>query len=219
MQVDGVGWEGQGAGCRLIDLDGNGRPELVLMAYDNPAGANSFRYKVGMDLNTSGVAASWGGTIEVAGVGWEGQGAGIAFTNLDANPRPEMVLMAYDNPTGPNSFRYKIGWNVNSSGIAGSWSGYIQADGVGDEGQGADLDFVDMDANGRPEMVLMAYDNPAGGNTYRYRIGWNLNASGAAEEWQSGFLSYPGTGHEGEGAGLAVANLDGVRPDFLLCIS
>ena len=216
IEVAGVGNEGQGAGVLLIDLDGNGRPELILMAYDNPAGPNSFRYKVGMNLNISGIAASWSSTIEVAGVGDEGQGAGVAFTNLDANPRPEIVLMAYDNPAGPNSFRYKIGWNVNSSGVAASWSATIQVDGVGNEGQGADLDFVDLDANGRPEMILLAYDNPSGPNTYRYRIGWNLNDSGVAEEWQPGFITYPGTGNEGEGAGLAVANLDGGRTDLLL---
>ncbi|MGH7491321.1 MAG: M66 family metalloprotease [bacterium] len=216
VQVTGVGDEGQGAGCRLLDLDGNGRPELILMAYDNPAGANSFRYMVGLNLNVSGVAASWSGSIQVSGVGNEGQGAGVACTNLDANARPEMVFMAYDNPAGPNSFRYKVGWNVNAAGVAASWSAAIQVDGVGNEGQGADLDFVDLDANGRPEMILMAYDNPAGGNTYRYRLGWNLSNTGVAAEWQPGLIIYPGTGNEGEGAGLAVANLDGLRTDLLL---
>ena len=216
IQVDGVGDEGQGAGARLIDLDGNGRPELVIMAYDNPAGPNSFRYRIGWNLNTAGIATSWSNSIQVQGVGNEGQGAGLTFTNLDNNSRPEMILMAYDNPAGPNSFRYRIGWNVNNAGIAASWSNYIQVDGVGNEGQGADVDVIDLDLNGRPEIVLMAYDNPAGANSYRYRIGWNLTAAGTAEEWQSGYLTYPGAGNEGDGAGLAVANLDGGRTELLL---
>jgi hypothetical protein len=216
VQVGGVGWEGQGAGCRLIDLDGNGRPELVLMAYDAPSGANSFRYRVGMNLDAQGNVASWGGTVQVGGVGWEGQGAGVAFTNLDANPRPEMILMAYDNPGGANTFRYRVGWNVDRAGIATSWSANVEVAGVGWEGDGADIDLVDLDANGRPEMILVAYDNPNGVNTYRYRIGWNVAANGIAAEWQDGFLSYPGTGARGQGAGLAVANLDGGRTDLLL---
>lgn len=33
--------------------------KMMLMAYDNPAAANGFRYKVGCNLNTSAVAASW----------------------------------------------------------------------------------------------------------------------------------------------------------------
>ena len=221
IEVDGVGDEGEGAGIRLIDLDGNGRPELILMAYDNPAGANSFRYRVGMDLDTSGHAASWGGVVEVSGVGWEGQGAGLAFTNLDNDPRPEMVLMAYDNPTTPkeNSFRYRIGWNVDASGVPTFWSGFQQVDGVGWEGQGADVDFVDIDGNGRPEMILMAYDHPTGKpNNFRYRIGWNLNTDGATDDW-SDYITYPADKHsvEGEGAGLAVADIDtNGQPDLLL---
>jgi hypothetical protein len=38
----------------------------------------------------------------------------VALANLDSNPRPEMVLMAYDNPTvNPNTFRYRVGKNIS----------------------------------------------------------------------------------------------------------
>ncbi|HLE82314.1 MAG TPA: hypothetical protein VJA25_13640, partial [Dehalococcoidia bacterium] len=43
-----------------------------------------------------------------------------------------------------------------------SWSSYNQVSGVGDAGDGADLAFTNLDADPRPEMILMAYDNPAG---------------------------------------------------------
>ena len=84
---------------------------MILMAYDNPAGANSFRYKIGWNLNTSGVATNWSNYVQVPGVGWEGQGADIAVCNLDNNPAKEYIFMAYDNPAGANSFRYKILFN------------------------------------------------------------------------------------------------------------
>ncbi len=58
------------------------------------------------------MATSWGSTIQVPGVGAGAYGAGIAFVNLEANPRPEIILMAYDNSAGSKNFRYKIGWNV-----------------------------------------------------------------------------------------------------------
>jgi hypothetical protein len=77
------------------------------MAYDNPAQANSFRWRVGWNLGMNGVAQSWeNGFRTVAGVGWEGAGAGLDAGNVDTDPRPDLFFMAYDNPAGANTFRY-----------------------------------------------------------------------------------------------------------------
>jgi hypothetical protein len=177
--VPGMGWEGQGAGIAVTNLDGNPRPDLIVVVYDNPSGANNFRYKIGWNLSPGGAVTTWSGVTQVDGLGWEGQGAGIGITNLDTNTRPEMVFMAYDNPAGPNTFRTKIGWNVDASGIAASWSGMTTYAGVGNEGQGAGIRFTDTDGDGRPDMLLMAYDNPSGGNTFRFEVGRNLNSRGS----------------------------------------
>jgi hypothetical protein len=182
-----MGWEGQGAGIAAANLDADPRPDLIVMVYDNPAGANNFRYKIGWNLGPGGAVTSWSGATQVDGVGWEGQGAGVAVTNLDANPRPEMVFMAYDNPAGANNFRTKVGWNVNTAGIAASWSPYTQWQGVGWEGQGAGIRFLDTDASGRPDMILMAYDNPAGANTFRFEVGRNMTTTGNALGLPFGF--------------------------------
>lgn len=32
---------------------------------------------------------------------------------------------------------------------------------------------------GAPEFIFMSYDNPSGANEFRYRIGYNVNATGA----------------------------------------
>jgi hypothetical protein len=124
-------------------------------------------------VSTAGTATSWSNHIQVAGVGHEGQGAGVAFTNLDTNARPEMLLLAYDNPSGENNFRYKIGWNLSATGVATSWGGYVQAPGVGAEGHGAGVAISDIDGNGKLDLLVVAYDNPSGANTFRFRIGWD----------------------------------------------
>ena len=36
----------------------------------------------------------------IGGVGWEADGAGLAVGNLDSDPRPDAILMAYDDPAG-----------------------------------------------------------------------------------------------------------------------
>jgi hypothetical protein len=160
------------------------------MAYDNPPGGNTFRYKIGWNIATNGVASSWIAMIEVPGVGWEGQGAGIAIANLDSNPRPEIVLMAYDNPSGGNTFRYKIGWNVATNGVASSWGYVNEVSGVGHEGQGADLAIYDINGNGKPDIVLMAYDNPAGANSFRFKIGWDFVSTMSHEDNDNQFVGY-----------------------------
>ena len=218
-QIDGVGWEGQGAGAAITNLDGDARPELILMAYDNPAQANNFRYKIGWNLDNTGAATRWdAGFTMIEGVGWEGQGADVLVTNLDDDARPEMILMAYDNPAQANNFRYRIGWNLGPNGIAQHWDpGFILVEGVGWEGQGAGSTIANLDNDPRPELILMAYDNPAQANNFRYKIGWNLGANGIAQSWDPGFTMIDGVGWEGQGAGIAMANLDSdPRVDMLL---
>jgi hypothetical protein len=216
-QTGGLGWFGQGAGVELVNLDSNPRPEMVLMAYDAPWGANNFRYKIGWNLTTGGVPLWWTNYPQIGGVGWEGQGAGLEFLNLDSNPRPEMVIMAYDNPWGANNFRYKVGWNVDSSGNPSFWSGYPQIGGVGWEGQGAGVTFANLYGSSRPEMLVMAYDNPWGANTFRYRIGQDTGTGGAPSFW-GGMKLVDGVGWEADGADPELFDIDndGIAELFLM---
>jgi hypothetical protein len=50
---------------------------------------------------------------------------------------------------------------VGTNGKAAIWGNYVKVDGVGWEGQGADILINDLDDNGSLDMILMAYDNPA----------------------------------------------------------
>ena len=79
------------------------------MAYDNPWGANTFRYLIGQDMNTAGaVTGGWSGMKLVDGVGWEADGADPDLFDIDNDGIKELFLMAYDDPWGPNTFRYRV---------------------------------------------------------------------------------------------------------------
>jgi hypothetical protein len=211
-QVGGATFESQGGGMAITDLNGNGIPDIVFMTIDHPGNkANAFHYTVCWDVDQTGNPAWCQPMAPVGGLGWDDQGGGIAFTQLDSDPRPEMVLMGIDHPGGKNnSFWYTIGWNVNSNGVPTHWSPVVQVDGVGWEAQGGGLTFVQLDGDPRPEMVLMAID-PSG--TYRYKVGWNIGADGLARSWSSGteaLIDPPlGNGLPSQGGGVAFANLEG----------
>jgi hypothetical protein len=95
---------------------------MVLMAYDNPPGANQFRWYCGRNLNDRGIASTWelctgcynnavagqpGGRY-VEGCGWEAAGAAAVVSDVDRDGTQDLVLMAYDDPEGPNTFRYRV---------------------------------------------------------------------------------------------------------------
>ncbi len=208
IAIPGVSTHGQGAGVAIGNFDGNNRPEMVLMAYHNSKGMNLFRYKVGKDLAPDGVAASWSDVIDVEGVGNEGNGAGAAIWDINGNGKADLVFMAYDSSKRANTFKYKVGWDLDANGIASSWSGIVEVEGVGHLAEGAGVALGDLDANGRPELILMAYDSPDGPNSFRYKVGWNLNPGAIAAEWTAAEL-VPGVSDEAEGAGIGIVDLDG----------
>ena len=55
----GVGWEGAGADLAYADVNNNGIDDVIVMAYDDPNGANQFRYRIGFDVDDDGVAQKW----------------------------------------------------------------------------------------------------------------------------------------------------------------
>ena len=53
----------------------------------------------------------------------------------------------------------------------------------------------------------MVYDNPAGGNSFKY-VRATLNKNGIVESQSTTSATYPGLGDEGQGAGIAIADID-----------
>jgi hypothetical protein len=214
-----IGHSTAGLGIAVGPVTGGPAPDLVMAWMDDPGGANTAFYRVGRDLDGSGLNAQW--SADVAVPGWYGDStSGLAVTlgDLDADGIPELVLAWIDDPDGDNAIHYKIGRNFDPSGVARSWSDPIRVPGsVGDTSAGLGVALTDLRGNGRPDLVLFWIDDPDGENNGRARIGWDLEPSGTPIGGWSDLLHFAGWwGSNTAGAGAAVASIRGfARPDLI----
>ena len=110
FEVDWFSWENQDAGIAVADLDGNGRPELIVFQIDNPPGANQGYYQIGWNLDTTGkISGGWSPWVTIADWPyWDNQGAGVAAADLNQDGRAELILLQIDNPPQANQGYYRV---------------------------------------------------------------------------------------------------------------
>jgi Domain of unknown function (DUF1929) len=125
IPVDWFSWSNQGAGLAIADLDGNGRPEIIIFQIDNPPGENAGFYRVGWNLDPLGrVQDGWGPWVRMDG--WqsvEDQGGGFALASFGAG-RPKAVIFHVDNPPGLNAGRFAVtdvSLDIDTAAVKGVW--------------------------------------------------------------------------------------------------
>jgi hypothetical protein len=177
------GWENQGGGIAVGDLDGSGRPDLVVFHVDNPGGDNHGYYRIGCNLDIHGaVTGDWTNPIQVPGwFGWENQAGSVALADLNGNGHPDLVVFHIDNPGGENHGYLRVGRDLAVDGtVAGGWSAPVLIPGwFGAEDQGGGVALADIDGNGHPDVVVFHIDNPGGENHGYCRVGWGLGVNGS----------------------------------------
>ncbi|MCW3466127.1 FG-GAP repeat domain-containing protein [Chitinophaga nivalis] len=207
--LNAFGWIIEGGDVAATDLNGNGIPDLIYLINDAPAGPNYFRYYVGWDVSETGYPSSVTGIKQIASNSSISEGAGIAVGDIDKNGIPDLVLLAYDAPDGPNNFVYIVGFNLNANGDPAYWSSPITVFGTNYVAQGAAASLADIDANGTLDLLLSSYHFDVEGK-FTYKIAFNLNSAGFSTNIKD-YGVHAGTylGHIIQDIGTALADLNG----------
>lgn len=208
-QVSGLGHINQGAGVAIGDIDKNGRPDMILMGIDNPKGKNNFWYKVLYDIDENGYYSKESSILSISAEGWENSGGDIALCDLNNNGILDMVLLCTDKPTtAGRAYRwYYVAYDLKPNGHYNSLSSLNTLDELGFFYDGAGIDICDINKNGTPDLLMMVYDAPEGENSFRYQIAFDLQSNGNYLSL-SPVYEVPGLGHDGDGAGVAVGDID-----------
>jgi hypothetical protein len=125
IPLDWFSWFNQGAGVALADLDGNGRPEIIIFQIDNPPGENAGFYRVGWNLDAQGrVQEGWGPWVRIDNWGsFEDQGGGLALAPFGAG-RPKAVIFHVDNPPQLNAGLFAVTdltLDIDTAAAKGVW--------------------------------------------------------------------------------------------------
>lgn len=208
-QVSGLGHINQGAGVAIGDIDKNGRPDMILMGIDNPKGKNNFWYKVLYDIDENGYYSKESSILSISAEGWENSGGDIALCDLNNNGILDMVLLCTDKPTtAGRAYRwYYVAYDLKPDGHYNSLSSLNTLDELGFFYDGAGIDICDINKNGTPDLLMMVYDASEGENSFRYQIAFDLQSNGNYLSL-SPVYEVPGLGHDGDGAGVAVGDID-----------
>ncbi|HEY0813067.1 MAG TPA: galactose oxidase-like domain-containing protein [Pseudonocardia sp.] len=179
-------FDNQGAAVAVADVTGDGRPDLVVLAIDNPVGVNRGVYRIGRDLDPDGqVTGGWTPWVDVPNwFSWDNQGAGVALADLDGSGRRDIVVFTIDDPVGVNRAIYQVGRNLDpGSGVATGWTGWVDAPAwFSWENQGGSVALVDRD--GGHDLLVFAIDNSPERNQAFYRVLPGLRADGTgAGDW------------------------------------
>jgi hypothetical protein len=212
-----VGATTSGLGLALGSFNGDagGRPDLIAVWVHDASGENTIYHQIGWDLTTAGAVGA-GLSLRypfATGVGFYTQGAGACLTNLDTNPKQDLIVAWADNPGGENSIRYKVGYNVAGDGYiptyGNTWTS--QDTWTGGETAGVGLACGQIDGLAGPDLIIGWVDNPAGNNNAFYRVGWNILLDGTTADWnyhkEAAGGRYESFGHETQGFGIGIPNI------------
>ncbi|WP_410539930.1 hypothetical protein [Streptomyces sp. KL2] len=214
----------QAGSCTLADLDGDGNQELIVAYLGGLAGNRRLFVRIGWNISPgNGVArGGWSDSVEVPWPGRPSDSAAavyamdVAVADLNGDLRPELVVMLMEQTADGVRGSYRIGWNINARGrVTGGWSSTLGIPGVFPRVAGAGLAVADFSGTEKTDLAVLVLEDGPTANWATYRIGWDVEATGAPRSWSEPMPADSGAwyGWTNQGAGIALADLPGTVAD------
>jgi hypothetical protein len=227
VSVAGIGSYQAGADVAIGQIDRAGANDMLFAWVDDPSGANYIYWKVGFNINSnSGLVTPWAGPYQwTTGIGSYTSGLGVGLYDINGNGIVDAIFAWCDNPSGADSIKYVVAWDLSTTGTVSSWSTIktIPSAGIGNNNDGMDISISNVAGSSRPDFIVAWVDNPSGTyDTVRWKIGKDIDTAGniASGSWTTytSFNTNVGSGQVyGCGVGVADFDMNGVK-DILFSV-
>lgn len=212
---DPVSGNAAGLDVALADLDGDGRPELVVgYALSRAGGAdNRVLYRVGWRLDESGaVTNGWTDSLPTPMQLDRITSVGIDVVDMTGDQVPDLLVFAVGTVGGTAVARYLTGRGLNRRGrVVSGWTAPrpVQDEVATAGAEAAGVVVADITGTRRPDLVVARRT----GGTITYRAAFDLDPDGVPVQWAPA-VTLTGAADAGAARGCTVAVAD-LRADLV----
>ncbi|MFB7512398.1 FG-GAP-like repeat-containing protein [Streptomyces sp. NPDC056144] len=200
-----------GADAALADLDGDGRPELIV-AYAAPKG---LYYRIGWGLDTDGkVTRGWTDSLRVPWSGGPVTAVGVALADTNDDGLPDLVVAIARTEGATSRVQYTVGRRINARGLAaGGWTSWRSVGGgpLPPSLWGLGLAVTDITGSRYADLIVLhLHDGPGESpNQAFFRLGEDFDRiGGGGRQWSVSRPVPDWPDPYNQGTAVAVADLD-----------